>query len=177
MKKQGTLGSQVNIAFLGIGSNLGNKKNNIDKAKFYLINNSIKIIKTSSFYETISWPNSKHPRFYNIVIKISTNMNPERLFNLIKLIEKKIGRKKSKINYPRTCDIDILDFNGIYLNFEINKQPLIIPHPRLDNRNFVLFPLFEIEKNWKHPINKKKIYELLGNLKNSSLYAIKKLQN
>ncbi len=177
MKNQGTLDDQVNIVFLGIGSNLGNKKNNIEKAKFYLLNNSIKIIKISSFYETISWPNSKHPRFYNIVIKISTNRNPKCLFNLIKLIEKKVGRKKSKINYPRICDIDILDFNGIYLNSEINKQPLIIPHPRLYMRNFVLFPLFELEKNWKHPLNKKKIYELLANLKNSSLYSIKKLQN
>ena len=70
MIKQDILENQVNVAFLAIGSNLGNKKKNIDKTKFLLEKNSIKIIKSSNIYETYSWPNKDDPKFYNIVIKI-----------------------------------------------------------------------------------------------------------
>ena len=86
-----------------------------------------------------------------------------------------LGRKKSKTNEPRTCDIDILDYKGLIYNLEINNDKLVIPHPRLHNRNFVLFPLFEIEKNWKHPLKKTKIQDLIGKLDNSSLYSIKQI--
>ncbi len=137
--------------------------------------NLIKIIKTSNIYETNSWPNRKHPKFYNIVIKIVTKLKPIDLFFAIKKIEKILGRKKSKVNNPRTCDIDILDYEGLNFKLEVNNNKLLIPHPRLHNRNFVLFPLFEIEKNWKHPLKKTKIRDLIGKLDNSSLYTIKQI--
>ena len=175
MIKQDISENLVNIVFLSIGSNLGNKKRNIEKAKFLLAKNSIKILKSSNFYETYAWPNKNHPKFYNIVIKIITNLNPVELFGIIKFIEKKLGRKKSKINAPRTCDIDILDFKGSPYKLFINNNKLLIPHPRLHNRNFVLFPLFEIEKKWKHPTKKTKIHDLIQNLDNFSLYSIKQI--
>ena len=175
MIKQNTSENLVNIAFLSIGSNLGNKKRNIEKAKFLLEKNPIKIIKSSSFYETYSWPNKNHPKFYNIVIKIVTKFKPIDLFFNIKDIEKKLGRKKTPLNKPRTCDIDILDYKGKVYNLYANNNKLIIPHPRLHNRNFVLFPLFEIEKNWNHPLKKTKIHDLIGKLDNSSLYSIKQI--
>ena len=175
MIKPDILENQVNVAFLGIGSNLGNKKRNIEKAKFFLDTKSIKIIKTSSIYETYSWPNKNHPKFFNIVIKIITKLKPTNLFLIIKDIEKKLGRKKALINGPRICDIDILDYNGKIYRFYDNKNKLIIPHPRLHNRNFVLFPLFEIEKNWKHPSKKTNIHDLIGKLDNSSHYSIKQI--
>ena len=175
MKKQDILENLVNVIYLSIGSNLGNKKRNIEKAKFLLEENPIKIIKSSSIYETYSWPNRNHPTFYNIVIKIITKLKPMNLFFIIKDIEKKLGRKKALINRPRVCDIDILDYRGrIYKLFD-NNNKLIIPHPRLHNRNFVLFPLFEIEKNWKHPLKKTKIHDLIRKLDNSSLYSIKQI--
>jgi len=173
--KQDTSENLVNIVYLGIGSNLGNKKRNIEKAKYLLAKNPVKIVKSSSIYETYSWPNKKLPKFYNIVIKIITKLKPINLFFIIKDIEKKLGRKKSKANAPRTCDIDILDYKGLSYKLEINNDKLLIPHPRLHNRNFVLFPLFEIEKNWKHPLKKKKIQDLMGKLDNSSLYSIKQI--
>ena len=154
MIKQDILENLVNTAFLGIGSNLGNKKKNIEKAKFLLEKNSIKIIKSSNIYETFSWPNKNDPKFYNVVIKIITKLKPTKLFNIIKNIEKKLGRKKTLVNKPRTCDIDILDYKGQIYKLYANNGKLIIPHPRLHNRNFVLFPLFEIEKEWKHPLKK-----------------------
>ena len=165
----------VNTVFLSIGSNLGNKKRNIEKAKFLLAKNSIKILKSSNFYETYAWPNKNHPKFYNIVIKIITKLKPMNLFFTIKDIEKKLGRKKALINRPRICDIDILDYNGKIYRFYANKNKLVIPHPRLHNRNFVLFPLFEIEKNWKHPSKKTNIHDLIGKLDNSSHYSIKQI--
>jgi 2-amino-4-hydroxy-6-hydroxymethyldihydropteridine diphosphokinase len=165
----------VNIVYLGIGSNLGNKRRNIENAKYLLEKNSIKIVKSSNIYETYSWPNKNHPKFYNIVIKIITKLKPTNLFFTIKNIEKKIGRKKSQTNSPRTCDIDILDYKGLSYKLYAKNNKLLIPHPRLHNRNFVLFPLFEIEKNWKHPLKKTKIQDLIGKLDNSSLYSIKQI--
>ena len=175
MIKQDISENLVNIAYLSIGSNIGSKKRNIEKVKYLLEINSIKILKSSSIYETYSWPNKKHPKFYNIVIKIITKLKPNILFTTIKDIEKKLGRKKSKINSPRTCDIDILDYKGRIYKLQVNSNNLIIPHPRLHNRNFVLFPLFEIEKNWKHPTKKTKIQHLLEKLDNFSLYSIKQI--
>ena len=175
MIKQDISENLVNIAFLAIGSNLGSKKRNIEKAKFLLEKNSIKIIKSSNIYETYSWPNRNDPKFYNIVIKIITSLKPINLFFIIKDIEKKLGRKKTLINRPRICDIDILDYKGQTYKLYANNNELIIPHPRLHNRNFVLFPLFEIEKNWKHPLKKTKIHDLIRKLDNSSLYSIKQI--
>jgi 2-amino-4-hydroxy-6-hydroxymethyldihydropteridine diphosphokinase len=173
--KQDISENQANIAYLAIGSNVGNKKKNIEKTKSFLEESQIKIVKSSSIYETYSWPNKNHPKFYNIVIKIITKLKPINLFFTIKKIEKKLGRKKSKTNAPRTCDIDILDYKGQNYKLSSNNNKLLIPHPRLHNRNFVLFPLFEIEKNWKHPLKKTKIQDLLEKLDNSSLYSIKQI--
>ena len=175
MIKQDISENLVNTVYLGIGSNLGNKKLNIEKAKYFLTNQNIEILKSSKIYETYAWPNKKHPKFYNIVIKIITKLEPEDLLFTIKKIENKLGRKKSIINAPRTCDIDILDYRGLNFKLFSNNNNLIIPHPRLHKRNFVLFPLFEIEKNWKHPIKKTKIHDLIQKLSNSELYSIKQI--
>ena len=175
MIKQDISENQVNIAFLAIGSNLGSKKRNIEKAKFLLEKNLIKIIKSSNIYETYSWPNRNDPKFYNIVIKIVTKLKPIKLFFIIKDIEQKLGRKKTLVNKPRTCDIDIIDYKGQIYNLYANNNKVVIPHPRLHNRNFVLFPLFEIEKKWKHPSKKTKIQDLIGKLDDSSLYSIKQI--
>ena len=175
MIKQDISENLVNIAFLAIGSNLGSKKRNIEKAKFLLEKNSIKIIKSSNIYETYSWPNRSDPKFYNIVIKIVTKLKPIKLFFIIKDIEKKLGRKKTLINRPRICDIDIIDYGGQIYKLSDNNNKLTIPHPRLHNRNFVLFPLFEIDKNWKHPLKKKKIHDLIGKLDKTALYSIKQI--
>ena len=71
--KQDTLENQVKLVYIGIGSNLGNRKKNIEKAKFKIFQNNIKIIKSSSFYETPSWPNPNNPKYLNIVLKVFTN--------------------------------------------------------------------------------------------------------
>jgi len=172
VKKQDISENLVKVAFLSIGSNLGNKKRNIENAKFLLEEKSIKIIKTSSIFETYSWPNKNHPKFYNIVIKINTILKPMNLFFIIKDIEKKLGRKKTLINRPRICDIDIIDYDQKILKNSNNKK-LILPHPEMHKRNFVLLPLYEIAKTWIHPVKKKKINKLIKLLDIEDLRTIK----
>ena len=164
------LENQVKSVYLGIGSNLGNKKKNIELAKFKLSENNIKILQSSSFYKSLSWPNPNNPKFLNIVIRIKTNLNPSKLLNLCKKIEKNLGRKKSTINSPRICDIDILDYNK-----KILKKDIILPHPRMYKRNFVLLPLFEIDKYWVHPVSKKHIKRLILLLSNRDIRSIKQI--
>ena len=84
MIEQDTLENQVKNIYLGIGSNLGNRKINIEKAKFRLIENRIRILKLSNYYESLSWPDPKKPKFINIVIKVSTNLTPKKLIKLCK---------------------------------------------------------------------------------------------
>ena len=152
MIKRDTLENLVNISYLAIGSNIGNRKNYINKAKYYLNKLSIHIVKSSGIYETPSWPNSKDPKFYNTVIKVKTNLKINNLFTQIKIIEKKLGRNfNAKKNSPRTCDIDIIDFNNEIKISKYKDFELIVPHKELSNRNFVLFPLQEIIPTWKHP--------------------------
>ena len=84
MINQDILENQANSVYLGIGSNLGNKKINIEKAKFELIQNNIKILVTSNYYESLSWPNPKDPKFFNIVLEITTKLKPLELLKKCK---------------------------------------------------------------------------------------------
>ena len=170
MIKQDTLGNQVNSIYLGIGSNIGNRKDNIEKAKVLLNKNNIKILDTSSFYESLSWPNPKNPKFLNIVVKINSNLSPLKLVIRCKEIEIFLGRRKSLKNSPRTCDIDIIDYKKWTLNRDI-----ILPHPRMHLRSFVLLPLFEINKAWVHPVFKKHIKKLILSLSNRDIRSIKQI--
>ena len=169
MIKQDTLEKQVKIVYLGIGSNLGDRFRNIEKAKISLTENQIIIIKSSSYYETLSWPNKNYPKFLNIVLKVKTNLEVINLLNICKKIEKSLGRKKTSKNSPRECDIDILDYNKTN-NLAKNIN---LPHPRMHKRNFVLIPLFEIDKNWIHPRSKQHIKSLILTLSNTDITSIK----
>ena len=170
MIRQDIYENQVNKVFLAIGSNLGDRFRNIELAKMMLSDNRIKIMKSSSFYETLSWPNIKNPKFLNVVLEIETNLRPLSLLDLCKKIEKSLGRKKSKKNSPRVCDIDILDYGKRNENNGIN-----LPHPRLHQRNFVLIPLFEINKKWTHPKFKDHIKTLILKLSKKDITSIKKI--
>ena len=170
MIRQDIYENQANKVFLAIGSNLGDRFRNIELAKIMLSDNKIKILKSSSFYETLSWPNIKNPKFLNVVLEIETNLRPLSLLDLCKKIEKSLGRKKSKKNSPRVCDIDILDYNKRNENNGIN-----LPHPRLHQRNFVLIPLFEISKKWTHPKSKDHIKTLILKLSKKDITSIKQI--
>tara|TARA_Y100000590_G_scaffold460377_1_gene619524 strand:- start:1683 stop:2192 length:510 start_codon:yes stop_codon:yes gene_type:complete len=166
------LGKQAKTVFLSIGSNLGNKKKNISLAKYKLEKNNIKILKSSKNYETLSWPDKKNPKFINVVIKIKTFLSPKDLMKKCLQIEKELGRIRYKKNEPRTCDIDIIDYNKMVIK-KTKKLNLISPHPKMHIRSFVLLPLFEIAKTWIHPIKKTTIKELVNSLKIKELRTVK----
>ena len=168
------LEKQAKKTYLGLGSNLGNKRRNIEFAKFLLQQNKkFKILKISSFYKTKSFPNYKDPFFLNIVIEGETTLKPLDLFVFVKEIELKLGRKKTFKNAPRECDIDILDYDKKVFKIKNKNEFVYIPHPRLHQRNFVLLPLFEISKTWLYPKKNKKISHLLNNLGTNNLRTIK----
>ncbi len=173
MKKQDILENQVKQSYLAIGSNLGNKITNIHIALSELKKNKIKIKKVSSHYLSKSWPNPLMPSFINIVIEIETILTPLKLLKICNNIELKLGRVRLKKNAPRTCDIDIIDYDKKILN--INSDKLIIPHPEMTKRNFVLLPLFEINRSWKHPESKINIVNLINSLSIKDLRSIKQI--
>ena len=158
------------MVYIGIGSNLGNRINNIEKAKYLLNLNCVNIIKSSRYYETLSWPDSSKPKFFNIIIQSDTKFSPKKLLEIFKLIEKKLGRKKNKKNSPRICDIDIISYYQ-----KILKGNISIPHKRMHKRNFVLIPLYELNKNWLHPKMKKNIKKLIFSLPIKDITSIKKI--
>ena len=160
---------------LNIGSNLnsihGSKFDNISIAIQLLIEAKLKIEKISNFYETPSYPNQKLPKFLNIGVLINKNLNILKLFKDINLVQKKMGRIKSKRNDPRVIDIDIIDFNGQIKD----SKNLILPHPRAHLRNFVLYPILEIDPKWSHPVFKKNPQFLINNLSQKSRIEITRL--
>jgi len=170
------------MILLGIGSNLssrfGNRFENIDLALSFLQSYHIKLLKKSSFYETPSYPDSKDPKFINIVVEMSTYLPPEDLASVLLYIEEKLERKRNKKNEPRTCDIDILDYKGEIMDFNYKNLIFNVPHTKLIYRNFVLIPLKEILPNWLHPKSKEKISTLVAKLSEEdrkSILKVKKL--
>ena len=168
------------MIFLGIGSNLsspfGNRFVNINLAIRLLKKYGIEIIKKSSFYETPSYPNQNNPKFINVIIEVNTVLPPADLASVLIFIEEKIGRKRNKKNDPRTCDIDIIDYNNQIFNFKYKDLDFIAPHKKVAFRNFVLFPLQEIAPNWKHPVTNELINMLIHKLPPKDKKSILKIE-
>ena len=158
------------MVFIGIGSNLGNRIRNIENSKYFLNLYGIDIIKSSNYYETLSWPNPSKPKFINIVIQSNTKFSPQKLLKIFKIIEQKLGRIKTSRNAPRTCDIDLISHRKKIISNDIS-----IPHKRMIKRNFVLFPLFEVAPNWIHPKSKKSIKKLIFSLPIKDITSIKQI--
>ena len=152
------------MIFLGIGSSLkskfGDRYANIKKAINFISGENIIVKKISSYYETPSYPNKFDPKFINVVIEIDFKGSSEDLMKKLLFIEKRLERIRQFKNEPRTCDIDIIDFNGNVSN----KNDILLPHPKISERNFVLIPLREICPLWIHPILNIKIDNLINNL-------------
>ena len=172
MKKQDISENRAKIIFLGIGSNLGLRKINIEKAKFLLTENNLDFLSVSSYYETLSWPDPRKPKFLNVILKLKCNYNPQELLKICKSIEIKLGRKKAKKNAPRICDLDIIDFNNLVSN---KTDEINLPHKLMHKRNFVLFPLFEIQKNWIHPDKQIDVKTLISLLPDRDIRSIKQI--
>jgi deoxyguanosine kinase len=148
----------MNVAFLGLGGNLGNRLENLNKTIKILQEECGDMLKASSVYETDPWGSDSKKKYLNQVIKIRTSLSATELIGKTLGIEKKLGRKRDGKQYhDRKTDIDILFFN----NEVVNLDHIKIPHPRLHLRRFVLIPLNEIEPALKHPVLKKTVKELI----------------
>lgn len=152
------------IAYIGIGSNLGNRRKNCLQAIDLLMKNRIIIKKRSSMYETEPWGIKNQPYFINMVLEIDTDLSPKELLKILKNIENDIGREESFKWGPRSIDLDILLFDDLVFR-ENNLQ---IPHPLMHKRDFVLKPLCEIAPYKIHPVMKKKILDLLHDLESET---------
>jgi 2-amino-4-hydroxy-6-hydroxymethyldihydropteridine diphosphokinase len=140
--------------YLGIGSNQGNREENLDRA-IEMLSQRMRVVKVSSVYDTEPLDNPNQPRFLNMVCEVSTRLTPEGLLVLAKGIESKMGRV-GKTGQPRIIDIDIL----LYGNIVMNTPDLVIPHPRMTRRAFVLVPLAEIAPDLVLPGDGRTVKEL-----------------
>jgi 2-amino-4-hydroxy-6-hydroxymethyldihydropteridine diphosphokinase len=160
-----------NFAFIGLGSNIGDRIINVKKAIEKIDDDILcSVKKISSFYESKAFGYTEQPDFINVVIRISTGYPPDSLFHLLKGIEKEIGRVKTTKWGPRKIDLDILFYNDwIYKNRVIQ-----IPHKGISERDFVLLPMSEIEPDYIHPELNKKISDICTSIKTKTI--IDKLQ-
>ncbi len=178
--------SQTNlkIAYIALGSNLSSKLGNsvslVNSAYQLLTQKSIIIDKCSPFYETPAFPAGNGPNYVNTVVKIKTALEPEALLQVLHDVETQLGREREVRWESRVIDIDLLDYDGILLpdtkthenwrNMPLEQQisvwpeELILPHPRIEDRAFVLVPLRSIEPNWVHPVTKETLDAIISRI-------------
>ncbi len=143
--------------YIGIGSNLGDRQVNMKKA-LKLLGERLQIELVSSIYETEPVGYVEQPMFFNAVCRGQTELGPLQLLSLVKGIEASLGRVSSFPNAPRTIDLDIIFYGDMIME----TPELTIPHPRLEERAFVLIPLLEIAPDLRHPVSGESITDLLA---------------
>jgi 2-amino-4-hydroxy-6-hydroxymethyldihydropteridine diphosphokinase len=157
--------------YLGLGSNLGNRAANLRMALRYLPPLA-RIEEVSSLYETAPLGGEEQPPFYNAVCRISTGLGPEALLRHLKQIEFAIGRRPGPRWGPRPIDLDILLCGDRVLA----REGLVIPHPLLAERAFVLVPLAELAPDLRHPVLGKPVGELLSALDEAALSGVRRIE-
>jgi len=144
-------------AYILLGTNLGNRLSYLQQAASYIAQQVGEVSATSSIYETAAWGLTDQPSFYNQVLVVKTDVEPENLMQQLLDIETQLGRIRTIKFGPRTIDIDILLIDDL-----VNQSAILqLPHPALPQRKFALMPLVEVAPNLLHPVEKKTISQLL----------------
>ena len=146
--------------FIALGSNLGDREANLREAQA-AIASAVAILARSSVHETRPQYVVDQPPFLNMVLRGTTSLEPEALLSFLQKIEKNLGRKPSRRFGPRLIDLDIL-YHGDKIS---NDQHLVLPHPRIAERDFVLLPMAEIAPERRHPVTGKTTAEMLEALR------------
>ncbi len=160
------------MILVAIGSNLsseafGSPLDNCKKA-IELLENKFKLLSVSNFYETEPIPKSEQPMYTNGVISLRTQNLPDEILDILMSIEIEFQRVRKFKNESRVIDLDLLCYNNLVLN----TKNLILPHPRMHLRRFVIQPICDINENWKHPILKISAKNLLKTLENQNISFI-----
>lgn len=148
----------MTTAYLSLGSNIGNREENLRRAVELLKEAGVRVVQNSSIYETEPQDVHEQPWFLNMVTQVETALFPKQLLGRIHKIERELGRKRTTPRGPRTIDIDIL----MYGDLVMDSTELQIPHPRMAERRFVLEPLLEIASGVRDPLTKKTVAKMLG---------------
>ena len=147
-------------AFIALGSNLGDKRKNIEIAIEKIKEKGINILKVSSIIETEPYGYKDQDSFLNAVCLVETSLDPFSLLKVLLNIEEEMGRKRTFKWGPRNIDLDIIFYDDLV----IESEELIIPHPDAHNRTFVMGPISEIEPDFVHPVLKRKVIDIYNDL-------------
>lgn len=159
----------MKTAYLGVGTNLGDRHANLAEAVRRLANERVKVTRSSSIWETEPRDVLDQPWFLNQVVEVETDLFPRQLFQHIQRIEREMGRLKRMPKGPRLIDLDIL----LYGNAVVKSPELEIPHPRMTERRFVLAPLAELAPDLRHPLLKRTMRELLAGVAGQAANQVK----
>jgi 2-amino-4-hydroxy-6-hydroxymethyldihydropteridine diphosphokinase len=151
------------MILIALGANLPSRAGAPDAtlraALAELAANGVSIVDVSPFYRTPAWPDPSDPPYANAVARVETVLTPQELMTRLHATETSFGRTRSARNAPRTLDVDLLDYNG-----RVENGALVLPHPRLDTRNFVLIPLRDVAPGWRHPVSGMSLDSLIAAL-------------
>lgn len=156
----------MKTVYLALGSNLGDRVANLREAIVGLTKAGLAVTGVSSIYETRAMYKTDQPDFLNLVVEAKTQLLPKVMIRRLQKIERELGRRRLMANGPRTIDIDVLLFG----RFVIQTPELTVPHPRMEERRFVLEPLAEIAASVRHPVTKRTAAEMLAAVQNQGVW-------